>query len=311
MQRENYSVDLWIEVSQLRMALQAWRVELGKLDGCVEVFEGLLVGQKEGVVGDDERGAGTGTGRGMGKHKRQDSGVDVEFEEERDDKKICWRASAVEAGRRMRKRLGDIMREYDQKIGECTMVLDGMALSAQLVSLVSFRHSLYIILHRVLILDQQSWSQIGYQDTQANLKIANDTRQDSSRMRSIAVLTMFFLPGTFIAVCHYLPPAPNQSKADRMCSHCSPPPFSISTPRIHQISSRRTSGCIRLSLSLLQRLSLASGSVSRRESGGWMVLLLRCVRRRLFEQRERALAICRDIGERSVGHTEDTMEESA
>ena len=42
-----------------------------------------------------------------------------------------------------------------------------------------------------------------------------------------------------------------------------------------------------------------------------MVLLLRCVRRRLFEQRERALAICRDIGERSVGHTEDTMEESA
>ena len=219
MQRENYSVDLWIEVSQLRMALQGWRVELGKLDGCAEVFEGLLVGQEEGVVRDDERGAGTGTGMGMGmgmgKHKRQDSGVDVEFEEERDDKKICWRASAVEAGRRMRKRLGDIMREYDQKIGECTMVLDGMALSAQLVSLVSFRHSLYIILHRVLISDQQSWSQIGYQDTQANLKIANDTRQDSSRMRSIAILTMFFLPATFIAVCHCLPPALTKARLIR------------------------------------------------------------------------------------------------
>lgn len=48
---------------------------------------------------------------------------------------------------------------------------------------------------------RQSWSQIGYQDTQANLKIANDTRRDSSRMRSIAFLTMIFLPATFIAVC--------------------------------------------------------------------------------------------------------------
>jgi hypothetical protein len=46
----------------------------------------------------------------------------------------------------------------------------------------------------------QSWNQIGYRDSQTNLEIARDTRQDSNQMRSIAFLTMFFLPATFIAV---------------------------------------------------------------------------------------------------------------
>ncbi|KAH6632308.1 hypothetical protein F5144DRAFT_490343, partial [Chaetomium tenue] len=123
---EVYSVDLWIEVWQLRMVLLAWGEEVRKMEGEVQA-----------VVG------------------------------------VC---GETETGVRIRKRLGEIRAEYEGFVRECSMVIEGMALSAQL-----------------------SWSQIGYQDTQVNLKIASDTREDSNQMRSIAFLTMVFLPATFLA----------------------------------------------------------------------------------------------------------------
>jgi hypothetical protein len=36
-----------------------------------------------------------------------------------------------------------------------------------------------------------------------NQRIANETRKDSLAMKSVAILTMAFLPGTFVAVCDY------------------------------------------------------------------------------------------------------------
>ncbi|KAK4235368.1 hypothetical protein C8A03DRAFT_46484 [Achaetomium macrosporum] len=142
--REEYSVDLWIEVWQLRTALEAWMVELGKMDGCCSRLDALIAGK---------RGSGSGSGSGAGG---------------------SW--NLVKTGRRIQKRLREIRQEYKVKVKECSMVVEGMALSAQL-----------------------SWNQIGYQDAQANLKIASDTREDSNQMRSIAFLTMFFLPGTFVS----------------------------------------------------------------------------------------------------------------
>jgi hypothetical protein len=38
-------------------------------------------------------------------------------------------------------------------------------------------------------------------DALVNIEIATETKRDSSAMKTIAVLTMVFLPGTFIAVC--------------------------------------------------------------------------------------------------------------
>lgn len=87
---ENYSVDLWIEVWQLRTALEGWMGELRKVEaGCDEVVQ--LLGLKE------EWGDG-------------------------------------ETGKRIQRRLGEIRGEYEGKIRECSMVIEGMALSAQLVS---------------------------------------------------------------------------------------------------------------------------------------------------------------------------------
>jgi Mg2+ and Co2+ transporter CorA len=54
---------------------------------------------------------------------------------------------------------------------------------------------------------QQSWNQIARQDNQTNLKIsesnnhiAEATKRDSHQMRKISVLTLIFLPATFVAV---------------------------------------------------------------------------------------------------------------
>ncbi|KAH6856092.1 hypothetical protein B0I37DRAFT_68383 [Chaetomium sp. MPI-CAGE-AT-0009] len=87
-----YSVDLWIEVWQLRTALLAWGDEVGKM-------EGLLVADG-----------------GLGRFNGGDGGT----------------------GARIRKRLAEIRAEYEVYVRECSMVIEGMALSAQLVSALLF-----------------------------------------------------------------------------------------------------------------------------------------------------------------------------
>ncbi|OTA99816.1 hypothetical protein M426DRAFT_67072 [Hypoxylon sp. CI-4A] len=74
-------------------------------------------------------------------------------------------------GVKVNDRLQDIIEEYDDKIRECTMRIDGMAMATQ-------------------------WFQ---SHGETNLEIALATGRDSSHMRSIAVVTMIFLPGTFCA----------------------------------------------------------------------------------------------------------------
>ncbi|KAK4221269.1 hypothetical protein QBC38DRAFT_377429 [Podospora fimiseda] len=157
--QENYSVENWISVSRLRIALESWKVQLTKMHDHISELE------REYLTEAEDCSSPQSTGRGSF------SSTSTAVPDEK-----SWKQSAQETGRRIQKRLTEIMAEYDEKIRECSMVIDGMALSAQL-----------------------SWNQIGYQDTQANLKISNATRQDSNQMRSIAFLTMFFLPATFLA----------------------------------------------------------------------------------------------------------------
>ncbi|ROV89857.1 hypothetical protein VMCG_09505 [Cytospora schulzeri] len=88
-----------------------------------------------------------------------------------------------DAGSRIHRKLLELEEEYDEKIRTCATVIDGMNLAAQL-----------------------EWNKIGRQDTKTNLTIsksnlviAEATKRDGQRMRSIAVLTMIFLPATFVA----------------------------------------------------------------------------------------------------------------
>ncbi|KAI5460791.1 hypothetical protein BGZ63DRAFT_414903 [Mariannaea sp. PMI_226] len=75
----------------------------------------------------------------------------------------------VATGRKVKGRLSEIHEEYEDWIRDCTMRVDGVAMATQ-------------------------WAQ---GDT--NVEIALATKSDSNYMRSIALLTMVFLPGTFLA----------------------------------------------------------------------------------------------------------------
>lgn len=79
-------------------------------------------------------------------------------------KKMC------DSGHRIQERILSIRDDYDEKIRDCTTRLDGMAMATQ-------------------------WSH-----GETNVEIALATSRDSRHMRSIALVTMVFLPGTFFAV---------------------------------------------------------------------------------------------------------------
>lgn len=72
-------------------------------------------------------------------------------------------------GQKIKDRIQAINDEYDDKIRDCTMRVDGMAMATQ-------------------------WSH-----GETNVQIALATSRDSRHMRSIAIVTMVFLPGTFFA----------------------------------------------------------------------------------------------------------------
>ncbi|KAM7220307.1 hypothetical protein V8F06_004273 [Rhypophila decipiens] len=81
----------------------------------------------------------------------------------------AFRENMRRAGGKIKDRVQAIVDEYDDKIRDCTMRVDGMAMATQ-------------------------WA-----DGESNVQIALEMRRDSRHMRSIAVVTMVFLPGTFFA----------------------------------------------------------------------------------------------------------------
>ncbi|KAJ9162367.1 hypothetical protein NKR19_g1302 [Coniochaeta hoffmannii] len=87
-----------------------------------------------------------------------------------------WRQHAAHTGSQIKKRILEIFNDYDHDIRQCTAVISGLTLATQM-----------------------SWNQITFQDAQTNLKIASDAKYDSSHMKTIATLTMVFLPATFVS----------------------------------------------------------------------------------------------------------------
>ncbi|KAI0450538.1 hypothetical protein F5B21DRAFT_490430 [Xylaria acuta] len=88
-----------------------------------------------------------------------------------------------DAGSKIKERLKHLVDEFDEHIRKCATIIDGVGLASQL-----------------------EWNQIGREDTFTNIQIAHNglrvaqhTRRDSELMKSIALLTMVFLPATFVA----------------------------------------------------------------------------------------------------------------
>ncbi|KAI1136863.1 hypothetical protein F5Y05DRAFT_405000 [Hypoxylon sp. FL0543] len=82
-------------------------------------------------------------------------------------------------GVRIKERLAQIINKYDEKVRDCSTVIDGMTFATQMIARAHTRTNLSI--------------------SKSTMQISKATQRDGSQMRSIALLTMIFLSGTFVA----------------------------------------------------------------------------------------------------------------
>ncbi|KAM7201063.1 hypothetical protein V8F20_005072 [Naviculisporaceae sp. PSN 640] len=122
-----------------------------------------VVPPKVGIIQDSSRPAS----RQRGEVQAGDSVSDARPSLKRDPE--AFRDSMRRVGAKIKDRVQTVVDEYDDKIRDCTVRVDGMAMATQ-------------------------WA-----DGETNVQIALEMRRDSRHMRSIAVVTMVFLPGTFFA----------------------------------------------------------------------------------------------------------------
>lgn len=102
----NYSVDSWISVSQLRSGLETWKEQLQKMISHIADLELDIVRSSCGKTTE----------------------IDLSILS-----KDSWQRSCILSGRRIAKRLREIVNEYDEKIRECGIVINGVSLAAQMV----------------------------------------------------------------------------------------------------------------------------------------------------------------------------------
>ncbi|KAF4580879.1 corA-like mg2+ transporter protein domain-containing protein [Ophiocordyceps camponoti-floridani] len=95
------------------------------------------------------------------------------------ERNLSLRNSAV----RIRSRLRELVDEYDEHIRRCTTLTDGMNLATQL-----------------------EWNNLGRRDavniqniSKSNLQVVEHAAKDGRLMKSIAIITVVFLPATFLA----------------------------------------------------------------------------------------------------------------
>ena len=137
---------IWLNMTFLRNRLKIWKLQLTKMVAHVDELS-------ETENGDSSEPFNTYS---VDDHEREPIQVNNE--------------SMIRTGKMIKDRLKTLIEDFEEKIEDCMMRVDGMAIATQ-------------------------WSQA---DT--NVDIATAARSDSSQMRSIALVTMVFLPGTFFAV---------------------------------------------------------------------------------------------------------------
>ncbi|KAI8632766.1 hypothetical protein F5Y19DRAFT_462579 [Xylariaceae sp. FL1651] len=129
------AIDRWLEIHNLKNALESWKEQLAKI-----------------VAHTDEL-----------------SETWFNFEPSDSEDERTKQCQMREIGQRIKERILEIVCDYDAKIRECVMIMEGMNLATQLAH------------------------------TRANIEIAASAKEDSSQMKSIALVTMVFLPATFVA----------------------------------------------------------------------------------------------------------------
>lgn len=114
----------WFEITYLKNGLQSWRHELGKMIlHCDDLIQARFYTYKRSSESSESTPVNTTFSVDA---FSSGSGDDDTSAAEIEDLTI--------SGRRIRQRLLEIQAEYDDKIRECGMIIDGMVLAAQLVS---------------------------------------------------------------------------------------------------------------------------------------------------------------------------------
>ncbi|KAG8162572.1 hypothetical protein KVR01_008337 [Diaporthe batatas] len=168
-------VQQWLQISWLRNGLQNWRQELDKMIAHSDSLREMKLYCPN---------TGKGTGDSTETTPINASFADDAFQVEAQAYRNLDEARKLEdAGRRIHHRLLELRGEYDEHIRACATIIEGMALAAQL-----------------------DWNKVGREDaltnrkiSQSSVDIAEATRRDGERVRTIAILTMVFLPATFVA----------------------------------------------------------------------------------------------------------------
>lgn len=120
---ENY-MQQWFEITYLKNGLQSWRHELGKMIlHCDDLIQARFYTSKRSSESSESTPVNTAFSDDMFASR---CGADDTSADEIENLTI--------SGRRIRQRLLEIQAEYDDKIRECGMIIDGMVLAAQLVS---------------------------------------------------------------------------------------------------------------------------------------------------------------------------------
>lgn len=120
---ENY-MQQWFEITYLKNGLQSWRHELGKMIlHCDDLIQARFY-TSNGSSGSSES-TPVNTAFSADAFTSGYSADDTSADEIED---------LTISSRRIRQRLLEIQAEYDDKIRECSMIIDGMVLAAQLVS---------------------------------------------------------------------------------------------------------------------------------------------------------------------------------
>lgn len=114
----------WFEITYLKNGLQSWRHELQKMmTHCDDLTRANFHASQRSPESRESTPVNTAFSTDV-----------FDSTESAADKKMDEIEELRISGHRIRQRLLDIQAEYDDKIRECGMIIDGMVLAAQLVS---------------------------------------------------------------------------------------------------------------------------------------------------------------------------------
>ncbi|KAI1086954.1 hypothetical protein F5B19DRAFT_477315 [Rostrohypoxylon terebratum] len=156
----------WLDMTYLRNSLLTWREQLVKMTRHTEELKETLfeTNRDKDIHVEDDNIPPVQLELGL---SDKSEFYDIKKDDVRQDE--IHRSCAIKVGAKFHDRLQTIIDEYDDKIRECTMRIDGMAMATQ-------------------------WSH-----GETNVEIALATGRDSKHMRTISIVSMVFLPGTFMA----------------------------------------------------------------------------------------------------------------